>query len=162
MTKYRKALKNYTTEAKTEKMVADIQQILVDFGATGIGFGYAEGKISSINFQILMEGNSQVVSLPLFADKVHEVLRQQGVFGVKRQKGYNRNDQATDKELDQAYRTALATVRDWLDAQLAYLQTKQVDFPQLFLPYIQGRDGRTVYEVLKENHFTIGQNEQDI
>jgi len=145
MSKYRKALKNYTTQARTDKMISDIQQILVDFGASGIGFGYKDGRIDSINFQLVVNEQSRLISVPLMVGNVEEVLRQQGI------------KKKDPKE--HAYRVALANTRDWLDAQLAYLATKQVEFAQLFLPYMTNTEGKTLYEVLKDNNFTLGYNE---
>lgn len=146
MAEYRKALKNYTTGARIDVMVSDIQKILIDFGAQGIGFGYNDGRISSINFQILIEGNSRLVCVPLLVKNVEEVLRQQGVIT-------RRMDTKTSQ--DRAYRVAIANVRDWLDSQLAYLATKQVEFAQLFLPYMADASGRTFYELIKEQQFTL-------
>lgn len=141
MSKYRKALKNYSTGEGVTKTTTKIHQILLDFGAKGIGYGYDDnGFIESINFKILVDDKEQVVSVPLLVDNVAEVLKQQG-------KHRNHNH---------AYAVALANVRDWLDSQLAYLATKQVKFTQVFLPYmVDSTTGRTIFELVEEKKFIL-------
>jgi len=41
---------------------------------------------------------------------------------------------------------AWRVVKDWIEAQLALLETKMVTLPQLFLPYAVTADGSTLYE----------------
>lgn len=141
MNKYRKALKNYTSSVRLDKVINDIQQIILDFGGTGIIIDYTvDQKVESIYFKILIEDQTRVIRVPLHIDKVAGVLKKQKVY----------------KNEDHAYRVALANVRDWLDAQLAIYSTEMFEFPQIFLPYMQGNDGRTYYEVAKDNKFTLG------
>ena len=138
MPNYRKALKNYTTNAQVGKMLNDIQQMLADAGATAVSFQYTNGKVSGIMFGIrLKEGENPVGTVvPLLTENVAQVLKTQRYF---------KND-------DHAYRVAIANVRDWLDAQLAMLATQQVKIEQLFLPYMQTSTGKTVYELVKEQN----------
>jgi hypothetical protein len=43
---YRKAIKNYTTKVPVSRTLSEIQAILLDFGATGIGYEYeGDGRI---------------------------------------------------------------------------------------------------------------------
>lgn len=144
MNKYRKALKNYTSSVRLDKVINDIQQIILDFGGTGIIIDYTvDQKVESIYFKILIEDQTRVIRVPLHIDKVAGVLKKQKVY----------------KNEDHAYRVALANVRDWLDAQLAIYSTEMFEFPQIFLPYMQGADGRTFYEIVKEKGFTLGYQE---
>jgi len=137
--KYRKALKNYASGAKINDIIAAIQQLLVDFGASGVGFGYEDSRISGVYFKIQVQGNDQMITIPLKIERVAQVLRNQRQF---------KNDEHT-------YRVALANVRDWLDAQLALLTTEMVDLPEIFLPYMQSRGGQTLYEIMKEKQFLL-------
>ena len=46
---------------------------------------------------------------------------------------------------EQAYRTAWRIIKDWVDAQMALLETEMVDFEEVFMPYIlSGRE--TLYQ----------------
>ena len=139
--KYRKAIKNYSSKASITNIVSAIQKILLQFGATGIGFEYDNnGKIKGIMFKIEdIDGNSRTVRVPSQWEKCREILTQQG---------YYRDD-------DQAYRVALANVKDWLDSQLAMLETDMVEFKQIFLPYMTNTQGQTVYEYLEQTKYKL-------
>lgn len=155
MNKYRKALKNYTSEAKPESTLKNIENILLDFGATGIIWEYdAERKVSAILFKIMIENETRVVNVPLFTGKTKGVLERQKVIPTRKpyERGYENKMKA---DWDLAYRVTLANIRDWLDAQLAIYSTEMFEFPQIFLPYMVGQSGRTLYEVVKENKFLI-------
>ncbi len=135
MNKYRKAIKNYSTKARIDLMITDIQSILLGFGATGIGFEYdGEGKISSIGFKVEINDITQTVTVPFLWKETAQVLEKQGFY----------------KNEDHAYRVSIANVRDWLDAQLALESTKMVKFEQVFLPYIVTNNGQTVFERIND------------
>lgn len=142
--RYRKAIKNYTSSTSVSNIVSAIQKILLQFGATGIGFEYSNnGLITGIMFKIEdKDGNSRAVKVPSQWEKCKEVLVQQGYY----------------KSDEQAYRTALANIRDWLDAQLALLQTDMVEFRQIFLPYMTNMQGQTVYEYLEQTKYKLLEN----
>jgi hypothetical protein len=135
------AIKNYTTDVPVYKTVADIQLMLAEHGARKIMFDYAaDGKLLAVCFQIQMEHGEQAVKLPANVERVQAVLKQQ----KNNPKVRNRSD--IDFSLEQSERVAWRIVRDWLDAQLAILETEQVEIAQVFLPYFMARDGRTLYE----------------
>jgi len=56
---------------------------------------------------------------------------------------------------DQARRTAWANIRDWLDAQMALIETEQVKLEEIFLPYMTDRSGKTLFEYMQENDFKM-------
>ena len=138
--KYRKALKNYTTSIAVSKTLTEIQQILLDFGAKGIGFEYTDnGRIKGIFFKIELNDNDRLVNVPSRVENVIKVLKEQK---------YYRDD-------DHAYRVAMRNIKDWLDAQMAMLATKMVEFPEIFLPYMVSPSGKTLYEVVKTNNYLL-------
>jgi microsomal dipeptidase-like Zn-dependent dipeptidase len=140
--KYRKALKNYTSGRRIDKMVGDIQRILAAAGAKGVGFSYDDqGMIEGVHFQMVVNEQSQVINLPFRRENVAEVLKKQGFY----------------KDDDQSYRVAVANILDWLDAQMALLATEMVEFPEIFLPYMASKDGRTLYEIAKNNQFLLAE-----
>ena len=51
---------------------------------------------------------------------------------------------------EHAERVAWRIVRDWLDAQLALIETQQATADQVLLPYRVLEGGRTVYEAVIE------------
>lgn len=158
MNKYRKALKNYTTKANPEGILKEIENILLDFGATGIIWEYdADRNVSAILFKILISNETRVINIPLLVGKTKGVLEKQKV--IPKRNNWNKDyESQMKKDWEHAYRVTLANIREWLDAQMAIYTTEMFEFPQIFLPYMQTADGRTVYDLIKEKQFTIGNN----
>jgi hypothetical protein len=136
----RKSIKNYTVTLGADVYLSKIQKILVSFGVSGIGYVYdKQGMVESVMFKIEINENSRQVQLPLNWRKVAKILQDDDVY----------------KDDYHAYRVALANIMIWLDAQFAILQTEMVEFPQVFLPYMVGQDGRTLYETIKGNNYLL-------
>jgi hypothetical protein len=55
----------------------------------------------------------------------------------------------------QASRVAWRIIKDWVDAQLAIIETEMVTLEQVFLPYMQVKDNKTLYEVMIEKRFLL-------
>lgn len=141
---YRKALKGYATTQGANVLMSKINDLLADFQAEAVMFEYRdlEGEriIKSIAFKVNFNGKDIGIKLPLEWEKTAEVLKQQRAY---------KNDY-------HAYRVSLFNLMEWLDAQLAMLTCQKVELPQIFLPYVQSNDGRTLYEVVKQSGFAIG------
>ena len=136
------AIKNYTTEVPVNKTVSEIHLMLADHGAKRILFDYGDdGKISSISFTISAPRGEQAVRLPANVERVQEVLHRQ------RNVQKSRSNTRVDDSQEQAERVAWRIVKDWLDAQLAILETEMVTVQQVFLPYFVNKQGQTLYEV---------------
>ena len=136
------ALKNYTTSIAVEKTISEIQKMLAKAGASRIMTEYDDtGNIVSLSFQLKVELNGQFIAFSLPTDwrPVAEVLRRQGAVSANRLE-------------DQARRTAWRITKDWVDAQLAIIETKIVTTAQVFLPYAVTDDGRNVYERFAEDN----------
>lgn len=158
MNKYRQALKNYTTTVAPEKILKDIENIILDFGGTGIIWDYdSERKISGLMFKIEVDGATRLVNVPLLVGKTKGVLEKQKVI-PKRDTWSRYYEQQTAKDWDLAYRVTLANIRDWLDAQLAIYATEMFEIPQIFLPYLADQNGVSLYDKLKSNNYQIGYN----
>jgi hypothetical protein len=57
---------------------------------------------------------------------------------------------------DLAKRVAWRQALRWIEAQLAYADTNQVTFEQIFLSYMQGGEGRkTLFERMQELKFNL-------
>ena len=62
----------------------------------------------------------------------------------------------------QAIRIAWRIVKDWVEAQMAILETEMVKMEQIFLPYIQTQQGQTLFEVFESrNMLTEGKHNTD-
>lgn len=132
-------LLNYTTTIDQDKSVAEIGKMLAKAGASAILHDFDDtGNIVAISFRIKFERDTdKEISFKLPTDwrPVLEVLRQQR----------NRNYRIKANE-DQARRVAWRITKDWVEAQLAIIETRMVTTAQLFLPYAITTEGNTLYE----------------
>ena len=135
-------LLNYTTSVAAEKSVAEIQAKLARAGAHQVLHEYdPEGVIAAVAFRIKTEFGDMAFRMPADIDKVHAVLKRQFPRGKY-------------SERQQAARVGWRIVKDWVEAQLALIETGMATIEQVFLPYWQGgTDGRTLYEVLRDRKF---------
>lgn len=135
------AIKNYTTTIKVEKTVNEIQQILAKHNAKAVLTEYGDtGCVIALSFKIETPQGMVGIRLPAKQENVLKVL--------KSQKIKNSAIKATN---EQAERTAWRNVKDWIDAQMALIETEMVTIDEIFLPYILNQNGQTLYETFQEN-----------
>lgn len=127
------ALLNYTTEIDAAKTAGQVQTLLAKAGASGVAMQFADGDPVAIAFTAMTPFGQREFTLPIHADKVQAVLRKQRV-------------QPKFQTSEQAARVAWRIVKDWVEAQLAIIQTEMVTIDQVMLPYMRGDGGETVYE----------------
>lgn len=135
------ALLNYTTSIAPEKTISEITKMLVKAGASKILTDYDDtGNIVSLSFQLSLEGNMVGFTLPTDWRPVQLVLREQR----------RRNSRVKDDEA-QARRVAWRITKDWVEAQLAIIETRMVTTAQVFLPYAVTNNGQLMYQYIAEN-----------
>lgn len=133
---------NYTTEIPAEKSVQQIQAMLIRKKAHAILTEYDDsGVLTAISFRIKNAYGILSFRLPSNVPKVFAIL----VRDPKIRSGL--------KTREQAARVAWRVVKDWLEAQMAILELEMVDLEQIFLPFAQDADGRTVYDAMKLRQF---------
>ncbi len=131
-------IKNYSTSIKTEKTAAEIQMLLAKAGARAVMSEYDDnGIMESMAFRV----NNVYFQLPINVDGVYAILKK------------DRSIPKKFRTYEQASRTALRNIKDWVDAQISIIQAGQADLVQVFLPYAQDQSGKTLYEAIKDNNF---------
>lgn len=131
---------NYTTKVDVYTTIGAIQGQLVKHGARKIMQDYDdEGHIMALSFQIATPAGIRGIRLPANVDAVAEVLRRQKV--------------KCDRE--QAERVAWRIVKDWVEAQMAILESEMVQIDEIFLPYMIDNTGQTVFEAYRHNQLLI-------
>lgn len=131
------ALLNYTTDVPASRSMGEVTGLLVEGGARRIMTEYDDaGSVSGIAFAMETPLGRQSFLLPVEVDKVHQVL----------QRAPRRSHHARNRE--QAEKVAWRVLKDWLEAQLALIRIGMVGLDQVMLPYMEARDGRTVYELI--------------
>jgi len=60
----------------------------------------------------------------------------------------------------QAVRTAWRIVKDWVEAQMAILETEMVTMEEVFLPYLLVAGDKTLYQAIAESKFQLPSGER--
>jgi len=139
------ALKNYTTSISVEKTLSEIQGKLAYVGAKRIMTEYDDtGNVVALSFQLELNGQQLAFSLPTDWRPVAQVLERQRAVPKSRLE-------------EQARRTAWRITKDWVDAQVAIIETKMVTTTQVFLPYTVTSSGKSLYHrFLEDGYLMIG------
>jgi hypothetical protein len=146
------AIKNYTSDKPIDRIFAELQQTLGMHGAKQISYDYGDdGKVHGVQFVIKVNHHFIPVKLPARVEKAQAVLKRQwdeGVISHKRGKeqtyGY-----------EQAYRVAWRNILDWVQAQMALLEIGMAKIEEVFLPYMQDREGVTFFERMEQRGFLL-------
>lgn len=139
------ALLNYTTTIDANKTIAEIQQILARAGASRIMSEYDDtGNIVSLSFELKLDKQPVVFRLPTDWRPVLESMKRQKAAKV-RGHGDIRLGEA------QARRVAWRITKDWVEAQMAIIETRMVTTAQVFLPYAVTSSGELAYEYFANN-----------
>jgi hypothetical protein len=64
-------------------------------------------------------------------------------------------EQGFKPDFEQEYRTAWRNVLDWIEAQMAMIDTGMVKLIEVFLPYMTDGTGTTYFEVLEKKQFAL-------
>lgn len=132
-------LLNYTTKVDIFTTIGQIQGILVKHGAKRIVQDYRGESVTALCFVIDTPIGEQAVRLPANVKAVQDTLQKQKVKA----------------DYAQAERIAWRIVKDWVEAQMAILESGMVKLDQIFLPYIMDSDGRTVYELYESKQLLL-------
>lgn len=137
------SLLNYTTKVSADKTAGEIQLMLAKAKASAILTEYDQGILSAVSFRIQTVHGIMSFRLPANINQVFQVIvRDRRISQRLRTK-------------EQAARVAWRIVKDWLAAQLAFIEAGQASVEQLFLHCAQDpKTGETVYERLLDQHFT--------
>jgi hypothetical protein len=126
-------LKDYTTTVDTHRTIGEITGMLVKAGADGVAQEYEAGRVKALTFAIKRGSLVLTYILPIDPEAVRKVLAGQHVKGQY-------------LDLDHCERVAWRIAKDWIAAQLAFIETGMVSLTQVMLPYLRG-DGE-MYETL--------------
>lgn len=140
------ALLNYTTTIAVEKSLGEIHRILARAGAKSVLTDYEQGEPSAIAFVIPTAFGDRPFRLPANINAVLRVLERQYEGGRVQRRFVTQ---------EQAARVGWRIVKDWLEAQLAIIETEMVSFDEIFLPYLLNRNGKTLYELMVEQRLAL-------
>jgi hypothetical protein len=136
-------LLNYTTGIDTNRTVSEIQQILAAKGAKSVSVEYAPMPSSTpaaVTFVLDLKGQIFQFRLPCNAEGVLKVIRKERKLPQREQ------------TMERAWKIAWRIVKDWVEAQMAIIESNQASMAEVFLPYMVSVDGLTFYQRFLESH----------
>jgi hypothetical protein len=146
------AIKNYTSDKPIERIFTELQHALGTHGAKHISFEYGDdGKIQGVAFTIKVHDRFIPIKLPARVEKAQAVLKKQWEEGMI---SHKRGRESTYGD-EQAYRVAWRNILDWVQAQMALLEIGMAKMEEVFLPYMQDRDGVTFFERMEQRGFLL-------
>lgn len=145
-----KSIINYTTQIDVFKTIGEIQCILVENGAKKIMFDYENRQPISIKFIISTPAVKDIqVVLPARPKSVQRILEK-----MKKERG---SRMSVKPDFEQACRVAWRVVKTCLEAQMAMIQTEQMEFTEMFLSQLVDKKGKTFYQIAKSSNFLLNE-----
>lgn len=131
-----------TTKVEAHKTIGQIQGVLAGGGASAILVEYEEKEAVAVSFKVMVGDREIPFRLPCRWKAVHSLLREKRV----------RVNKPQDMVI-QAKRVAWRQILRWVEAQMALVETEMVSIEEVFLPYAQMKDGKTLFETMAEKGF---------
>ena len=129
---------NYTTRIPAHQSLGEITALLAKNNATEIMTTFdSEGQPNGLKWRVRTPNGPTAFAMPVNIDAIFKTMTRDRVH-VKN----------ADARRVQATNTAWRIIKDWVEMQLALLQTEMVDMEELSLPYMLWGE-RTVYQTLQ-------------
>lgn len=155
-------LKNYTTIVNAQKTISEIEEYLVQIGASKILKDYDDkGEVLSISFMINFEEREVPIRLPSRIDRIPAAIR----------RIYNTHDITSGqrtllnramKDSEQARRIGWRIIKDWLEAQMTIMMLDQINMMEALLPFTVWKGNKTMYELIEESGFNMNKMAQNL
>jgi len=123
---------NYTTKIDANQTVGEIQRLLAQKNVKEIMVKYDNGFPSALMFSVCFGNEMLSYKLPCKWEKVHKILQIEAKTSAQKTRTH-------------ALNVAWRVIKDWVESQIALIETEMVDMSEVFLPY-QMIDSVTVYE----------------
>jgi hypothetical protein len=118
--------------------------MLAKAGARQVMHDYDDsGNIVALSFSLELDGQRIGFRLPSDWRPVQQIL-----IGIRRKN--TRLERSIESE-DHARDVAWRIIKDWVEAQLAIIETRMVTTAQVFLPYAVTNTGQSLYEYIGQH-----------
>ena len=135
-------LLNYTTKIPAQRTLSEISVLLAKKGATEIMTMFdSNGQPDGLKWRVKTQNGPTAFAMPVNIDAIFKIMTRNRVHVTN---ATLRRTQATN--------TAWRIIKDWVDVQMALLETEMVDLEEIFLPYMLFGD-KTVYQTLQAGEF---------
>lgn len=148
-------IKNYTTKVPVARSMGEIQGKLVAHGARSIMINYGPDEApESLSFIVPTSEGNIPFRLSANVKGVETLLL--NMRSRQPEKWYSGYKEVMERNRKQAARVAWRIIKDWVDAQLALIETEMATMEQVFLPYMLVKGGQqTLYEVMADRGFYL-------
>jgi hypothetical protein len=137
-----KKVLNYTTELPVSRTISEIQEILRRHGAKSISFLYDDtSEVNGLEFVVDVSGKAFPFRLPANIKAVQRLMEERHLRGYRDEK--------------QPARVAWRILKDWIEAQMAIIDSSMVSLEEVFLPYMLAKGNMTFFELLQERGFLL-------
>ncbi len=123
---------NFTTKIDAWKTCSEVQQILSKHNVTHFSIKNEGSFPVALSFCVEFKGTPLNFLLPC---------NYKGVLACFKK---DRKVPRSSENDEQALRTAWRIVKDWVEAQLALIESEQATIEQIFLPYLMSASGETL------------------
>lgn len=146
-------LLNYTTKIDADKTAQEIARCLSRHGAQAVLTEYdpKNSYVSAISFRIKIGEQTTAFRLPCDWKPVYAILTKDKKKPSEWARGNRSLAHWESEHRLQAVRTAWRIVKEWVEAQMALVETQMVTTTEAFLPYAVMRDGRTLAQHAQSN-----------
>lgn len=135
------ALKNSTTTVAETRTISEIMALLSAKGARSIQINYeTSGAASGISFIVLINEVPIPFQLPCNFEGVKRCILSE--YSPRNRYKYEDSPEISKR----ARNTAWRNLKDWIAAQMAFIETEQATIAQVFMPYAVMKEGVTVYD----------------
>lgn len=141
---------NYTTVIPASRTISECQGMLGEAGASAVAVTFTSRVPSGLSFQLNTASGVQTFSLPVNIDGIHNLLCAADYPASVKTRDLDRY-----VSREHAVRVGWRVVRDWLEAQLAFIAAGMVSLDEVMLPYLQVGPGQTLYRALQSSQLSI-------
>jgi len=134
-----------STEVPSAKSIGEITAILVQKGAGTIRTIYEGGKPIGLEWSMILYDRPVFFRMPVRVEPVYQILK-------KRAGGYV-SSQREQSLREQADRISWRQMLAWVKLQMALIELGMVEYAQVFLPYVTGENGMTMWDAAKATQF---------
>ena len=147
-------LKNYTSKVPVEQTIMEIEYILTRAGGIVDIHKLYDGAGNCIGLDFAVRISDEVIipfRLPMKAQNIQQLIRD-----MKKEGKLRNLSQRDASDINTARRVGWRILKDWVHAQVAFIEAEQVTIQQVFLPYMyNSQTNETLYDVLTKDNYKL-------
>jgi hypothetical protein len=135
-----------SSRKSAEQTVGDIQRILGMYKAKSIHLEYDDrGEVDKVFFELERDGRRLGFRVPCRWEAVLNALMERRA----------KDKDPGDEDARRAKKIAWRQTYRWIEAQLAYVNTRMVKTEEVFLSYLVDNNGKTLFEAIEESGYRL-------